>query len=356
MPQIASVFFSKRSRCDNAPLALGWLSVWGVGHTVFLSELLFSSPYTRVLLMSHMSQPSASNEYSPYEHDVRRKAEAVRIGIWLFLAALGMFFFASMLAYAMIRITGPKVPELGTLTVPLILYLSSFLLIASGQTMHWAWRSVKRERQRAFRRLMLGTAVLAFAFLVFQSFGLARLLENHATVLQISAAEGASAQTLPERPWEIFLYLGILAIFAVHAMQLVAHCLQPAWRKRGLMIAGVFFVIGAITTTGLHYWAENIAAVRPALEGAIAETPMIAPESDDPAKNQHFLYLLILVLVVVHAAHLIGGLIPLAIVTYNAMRNRYDHEYHAGVTHLAMYWHFLDAVWMVMFSTFVVLN
>ena len=55
-----------------------------------------------------------------------------------------------------------------------------------------------------------------------------------------------------------------------------------------------------------------------------------------------------------HAAHVIGGLIPMAVVTAKALGGRYTPEAHAGVTYSAMYWHFLDAVWLVMFAAMVI--
>jgi cytochrome c oxidase subunit III len=52
-----------------------------------------------------------------------------------------------------------------------------------------------------------------------------------------------------------------------------------------------------------------------------------------------------------HAAHVIGGLIPLGVVTSKARRGAYSAGSHPGVEYSAMYWHFLDAVWLVMFAT-----
>ncbi len=51
-----------------------------------------------------------------------------------------------------------------------------------------------------------------------------------------------------------------------------------------------------------------------------------------------------------HAAHVVGGLIPLAVVTARAFRGRYSAEFHPGVEYCAIYWHFLDVVWVVMFA------
>lgn len=66
------------------------------------------------------------------------------------------------------------------------------------------------------------------------------------------------------------------------------------------------------------------------------------------------LYSLIMSLVIIHAIHVIGGLVPLGVVTRKAFQGRYDHEAYNGVLHCSIYWHFLDAVWLTMMITFVV--
>lgn len=61
-------------------------------------------------------------------------------------------------------------------------------------------------------------------------------------------------------------------------------------------------------------------------------------------------------LIIIHALHVIGGLVPLIVVIRQAHLGRYDHEYYTPVKNLAMYWHFLDVVWLLMFATFLVLG
>jgi len=51
-----------------------------------------------------------------------------------------------------------------------------------------------------------------------------------------------------------------------------------------------------------------------------------------------------------HAAHVVGGVIPLAIVTAHAFRGRYSSAFRPGVEYCAIYWHFLAAVWLVLFA------
>lgn len=65
---------------------------------------------------------------------------------------------------------------------------------------------------------------------------------------------------------------------------------------------------------------------------------------------------LVFFLIVIHAAHVVGGIIFLAWVLYRAGQNAYDHEHHMAVRHAALYWHFLDVVWIVLFGTMFVLG
>jgi cytochrome c oxidase subunit 3 len=55
------------------------------------------------------------------------------------------------------------------------------------------------------------------------------------------------------------------------------------------------------------------------------------------------------VLTGLHAAHVLVGLVTLAVVTGRAFRGRYTSSRHSGIRYSAVYWHFLDAVWCVLF-------
>lgn len=58
------------------------------------------------------------------------------------------------------------------------------------------------------------------------------------------------------------------------------------------------------------------------------------------------------VLALIHALHVLGGMIFLGFVMAQAFRGRYDHERHWPVDNCAGYWHFLGIVWMIMLATF----
>jgi cytochrome c oxidase subunit 3 len=60
------------------------------------------------------------------------------------------------------------------------------------------------------------------------------------------------------------------------------------------------------------------------------------------------------VLTGLHAAHVIGGLIPLGIVSAGARKGRYSASSHAGVDFIAMYWHFLAIVWIILHAVLLI--
>lgn len=71
----------------------------------------------------------------------------------------------------------------------------------------------------------------------------------------------------------------------------------------------------------------------------------------DPKQRLQF-YGIIFALVLVHGLHVLGGLVPLTIITTKALAGRYDHESYGGVVLFSMYWHFLDVIWLLMLGTF----
>jgi heme/copper-type cytochrome/quinol oxidase subunit 3 len=176
--------------------------------------------------------------------------------MWLFLISLSMLFGAAMVAYVVIRFTGSKSPDRGTLQFPDIFWLSTALVIGVSFAMSRALHALRREHQNPFRSWVRLSLALAIGFLIVQSPAMARLVVEH--------------QHLRHQGSGMFLY--------------------------GL----VFF------------------------------------------------------LVLLHALHVLGGMIALIRVGYQARRGAYDHEHYQPVRHAAMYWHFLDIIWILMFLTFLV--
>ena len=61
---------------------------------------------------------------------------------------------------------------------------------------------------------------------------------------------------------------------------------------------------------------------------------------------------MVVVLAVLHALHVLGGVVALGLVAVRSLKGRYDHERHWPVDFTAQYWHFLDVVWLCMLAVF----
>lgn len=148
--------------------------------------------------------------------------------------------------------------------------------------------------------------------------------------IRIIGPKSPSAGTLhlPGELWLSTLVIITSSITMGMALRAVRHEKQQALRKNlvitlGLALLFTAIQIPALTTLLRDHFRLETTGMR--------------------------LYGLLFVLIMLHALHVIGGLVSLGIVTRNAYHNRYDHEHYIGVRSATWYWHFLDAVWIVMF-------
>ena len=56
-----------------------------------------------------------------------------------------------------------------------------------------------------------------------------------------------------------------------------------------------------------------------------------------------------------HGAHVLGGVLMLSVVLYRSMSGQFSSRHHDMVEAASMYWHFVDVVWILLFSTLYIL-
>ena len=57
-----------------------------------------------------------------------------------------------------------------------------------------------------------------------------------------------------------------------------------------------------------------------------------------------------------HGAHVFGGAVGLTIILARAMRGQFSAPNHVAVEAVSMYWHFVDVVWVALFTTLYILR
>jgi cytochrome c oxidase subunit 3 len=56
-----------------------------------------------------------------------------------------------------------------------------------------------------------------------------------------------------------------------------------------------------------------------------------------------------------HGAHVFGGAVMLSVILYRGLAGQFSSRHHDAVEAVSLYWHFVDVVWIVLFSTLYIL-
>ncbi|MFG0252255.1 MAG: heme-copper oxidase subunit III [Phycisphaerales bacterium JB038] len=137
----------------------------------------------------------------------------------------------------------------------------------------------------------------------------------------------------------------------------------PLWFSTGvLVVSSAFLHYAGLSLRAGHLKAFKMGLLIALLLGVafcVVQAPGLyglVSQHEAARESNVYLFALIVFLVIVHGLHVIGGLLPMAVVLSKAFAEHYGPNNAEPVRRLTMYWHFLDGVWMVMFSTFLVLG
>jgi len=103
------------------------------------------------------------------------------------------------------------------------------------------------------------------------------------------------------------------------------------WLRRTLWLGAVFGVVQTVNWVLL--WAQGLAL--------------------DVSNRESGFFI---VLTVLHALHVVGGVIRLVQIQRRAERHEFSAQSHEPVTNMALYWHFLDVVWVLLVLAIVLVG
>ena len=148
-------------------------------------------------------------------------------------------------------------------------------------------------------------------------------------VVTRARAEAWPPEGAPPLPMGLWLSTGVilLASFVVHTALRAAGQGEQRTLIRAIVVTTVLAILFLVIQTLNWMWLfDRGLTPRSGLYG--------------------FLFYLLTAL---HAAHVVGGLVPLVLVTVRAAAGRYTAREHGGVRYCAVYQHFLAVVWTVVF-------
>ena len=144
--------------------------------------------------------------------------------------------------------------------------------------------------------------------------------------------EGVTPRGLPSMMWASTLLL-LLSGFAIEAGARLSGRARMVETTRWLMIAAVLGILFVVTQ-------------------AAAISQLMGDHQIERTRPLLGLSGLTFVMILIHAVHVVGGLIPLAVLVHKAHDRRLRLEHIPAVRGCATYWHFLEVVWLVMLFVF----
>ncbi len=159
-------------------------------------------------------------------------------------------------------------------------------------------------------------------------------------ILAIWASSDTWPNSLPALPWQVWVSTAALIGCSVAFAEAVSA--DQRGSVAGVRVALASACLGAAIFTGMQAWAWG------AWQASVAD--LFADESVHRVAVTSFW-----LLTGVHVAHVLGGLIPLAMLVWYALWRQWPTAKQGFLRHTAMYWHFLDAVWLAMVVIMLVL-
>ena len=151
--------------------------------------------------------------------DISKTSSHGRLGMWLFLASLGMLFTGSFVGYLVIRLRAPEWPPPGSPSLPSGLWLSTAVLLLLSVVLLLAQHAAREGRHEVLTRMLTASVVLAIAFLGSQVANWMRM---------------AAADNLPQQSLFTFGFFVLTFLHALHVIGgLVPRILVTLRARRG---------------------------------------------------------------------------------------------------------------------------
>jgi cytochrome c oxidase subunit III len=259
----------------------------------------------------HMSMAAADAEHSHDDHGhftPQAALENAKFAMWLYIGSEIMIFTAMLVAYLIFRIYNVEAIELAQSHLSITLVsANTFLLLASSWAMVMGLREVQRGNNQGLVRWLSVTVVMGAVFVGLQVVEYVELAHN-GVVLTVPNAEEVTG--------------------------VVESGTLPAWLDEGI-----------------EAFAASDVTVRSGTAAAAAFTELTFNEQATTVAQslgqfgQRFY-----TPTAFHGAHVIVGVLWGLWIINKAHRKQFTSQRYAAVEVFGLYWHFVDVVWIILFT------
>jgi cytochrome c oxidase subunit III len=197
--------------------------------------------------------------------------------------------------------------------------------------LHYADLRQQHEAAELGMWVFLATEVLFFGGLV-----LAYLVYRRGYAADFAAAAQRTKIVIGTANTAILLTSSFAVAWAVAAAKVGAGRLAAV-----LLGAAALLGAGFLGLKAVEYAAEYREHLVPAVNFAFEA---------EHVKGAELFYMFYFVATGLHGVHVLIGIVVLAAIATRARRGAYSARYHAPITVAALYWHFVDIVWIFLFA------
>ena len=248
-----------------------------------------------------------------------------KVAIWLFLASEIMFFIGILGSYIVIRSGWPHLFEqMGRTLNKTLAGANTLILIFSSLTMALAVDAAQKGNRSRTWKFLWATFLCAGAFMVIKYFEYTDKFHHYTMVVN----EGG----------QLYVYDG----HWTPGDKEITHAVRarvPDNVPFEIGFVGPHWIEEQAKAQGLAGSGEKVEHKNYPINGVISQAVNYGPW-----KNLFFASYF--AATGVHGLHIIGGMIPLAILAIQAMRGRI---LPAHTEYIGLYWHFVDLVWIFLF-------
>jgi len=226
-----------------------------------------------------------------------------KLGMWVFLAADAMSFGGLLAGYGALRYGDPTWPRPSSILGIQLTAFMTFLLICSSVTMVEALAAIRQGNQASLRKFLMLTILGGITFLCFQAFEWTKLIY----------VEGESI-TKNNFGATFFILTGFHGCHVFGGVTYLSAILGRA--VRGTSAAIVIGLVAVLATIGAIVLTSHFSSVVVAVVAAAAAAGVV---------------------------YLVANLLSAPAGAYTAHNNN-------EVEIVALYWHFVDLIWILVFS------
>jgi cytochrome c oxidase subunit 3 len=257
----------------------------------------------------------------------QQQFDAGKLGMWLLLVTEVLFFSGLFCAYTVFRATRPEVfayahyfldPRLGA--------LNTCVLLVSSLTAAWAVRGAQLGRKRTMVITIAATISCALIFLCVKYVEYSHKLEDGL----LPGARFAPSEQVWER--ESFVRRHPEASRYARRLRALANAPQSA-----------------STAERERLQNPTRAELLPLLQAGVLGENAEHPRLPSRPRNAHVFFGIYFMMTGLHGIHVLVGIAVWVWLLLRALRGEFGPRYFGPIDYAALYWHFVDLVWIYLF-------